>query len=295
MKKSLYVVLLAVFALGLAGCEETIDPFIEDNRFYTVWGYLDTASNTQFIRIEALRRTLGLTDDGAIDAIVTTTAREDGNTVVWRDSLITFDDGSIGTVFYAPFRPIPGWTYDLVIERSDGARSEAFTTVPPAPGVQIEDPRIVVTSVTQDITWPSVDAEPFRVEVWYRFLGNSPRDPFTEAVVVYDEDEFGEFVDGGWRVRVDFIEDRFDVAEILGVAEDTRLPLLGVGVRLTMTDDAWRPPGGVFDPEILVQPGTFSNVNNGFGFFGAVNQYTTEWTLTETITERIGYGVPRKR
>src|SRR5690606_41544980 len=70
-------------------------------------------------------------------------------------------------------------------------------------------------------------------------------------------------------------------------------PLLAVGVRLTMSDDAWRPPGGVFNPDILVQPGTFSDVEHGFGFFGSVNQHEPEWVLYPELLEKLGVAGPR--
>jgi hypothetical protein len=34
-------------------------------------------------------------------------------------------------------------------------------------------------------------------------------------------------------------------------------------------DASWVPPGDEFDEDVLVQPDLFSNVENGFGFFGA--------------------------
>ncbi len=288
--------LLLALLLGvlLVGCENTVEPFIEDDRFFTLFGYLDTAADTQFVRVEALRTALGQTT-ADLDAVVTSTAREDGVTLVWRDSLITFDDGSVGHIFFAPFRPIPGWTYDFSVARSDGATSMASTTVPLAPGVILEEPQTLITATTQRVVWEEVDFQPFRVEVWYRFLGPDSRSPFTHAVVVYDEDKYGRVAEDGWEVFVQLSADRFEISDILGVTDDAALPLLGMGMRLTMTDDQWRPPNGLFIEDVLVQPGVLSNVENGFGFVGAVNQYTAEWTLTPEITERLGYTVPGKR
>ena len=136
-----------------------------------------------------------------------------------------------------------------------------------------------------------MDAPPFRVEVWYRFAAFPPSEPFREVVMTYGEDRFGTLREDGWRVDVQLLKDRTDVARRLGEP----LVFLGVGMRLTMTDERWRPPGGVFDPELLIQPGVFSNVENGFGFLGSVNQYTTEWTLPEATIEVLGYSFPGKR
>lgn len=289
--------MLGVLALGFAaaGCEDTVDPFVEEDRFFTIFGFLDTASDVQYVRVVPLRRTLSPEGDRDIDARVTSLEMESGRTVVWSDSLIQYADGSFGHVFRAPFRPIPGWTYRFTVERSDGKTAAAETTVPLAERAEIDPPTVAVANVTQKVLWHDIDFQPFRIEVWYRFLNTEPNQPFLNAVLTYTDQKFGTQRPEGWEVLVRLTEDREDVTRALGVSPDARLSLLGMGMRLTMSDAQWRPPGGVFDREVLVQPGTFSNVENGFGFFGAVNQFTTEWTLTPEIVERMGYAFPGKR
>ena len=161
-----------------------------------------------------------------------------------------------------------------------------------ATNIQVSEPEIAVSDVFQRVFWSDIEADPFRVEVWYRFMGPRPSDPFVDAVITYQDVRFGEARDGGWESIVRLTGDRLLVSEALGVSEDAGLVLMGMGARLTMSDETWRPPDGVFDREVLVQPGTFSNIEGGFGFLGAVNQYTTEWTLSPEITERIGYSYP---
>lgn len=286
--------LVCGLALLTSACEETVDPFVDSDRYYTIYGFLDSGVATQQVRVVPLRRSLIPDANRTIDARVTTTALENGSTVVWQDSLITFDDGSVGHVFMGDFRAVPGWTYTFQVERSDGATARAQTTLPEAVKAHIADPRISTggSNASQMISWEGLAYNPYRVEVWYRLLDPQPGSPFIDAVVTYGETRIGRNTGESWDVVVQLSSDKETVAEILEVGEDTGLTLMGVGMRLTMADDTWRPPGGVFDPEILVQPGTFSNVENGFGFFGSVNQYTVEWTLSPDITERIGYGFP---
>lgn len=290
----LSVGLVCGLALLTSACEETVDPFVDSDRYYTIYGFLDSGVATQQVRVVPLRRSLIPDANRTIDARVTTTALENGSTVEWQDSLITFDDGSVGHVFMGDFRAVPGWTYTFQVERSDGATARAQTTLPEAVKAHIADPRISTggSNASQMISWEGLAYNPYRVEVWYRLLDPQPGRPFIDAVVTYGETRIGRNTGESWDVVVQLSSDKATVAEILEVGEDTGLTLMGVGMRLTMADDTWRPPGGVFDPEILVQPGTFSNVENGFGFFGSVNQYTVEWTLSPDITERIGYGFP---
>lgn len=283
--------LLVVGSAILAGCETNVDPFIEDDRFYTIFGYLDTATELQAVRVIPLRRVIGQ-NSSEIDAIVTTTELESGSVVEWTAELVDFPDGSVGHVFRGPFRPNPGSTYRFDILRSDGASASASTTIPVATSVSVAAPILAVASAFQNVFWSDIPTDPFRVDVWYRFMGVRPSDPFVDAVIVYGEEVFGGPKNGGWETLVRLSEDREKVTEAIGVAGNAGLTLMGVGARLTLPDDAWRAPGGVYDKELLVQPGAFSNVENGFGFLGSVNQYTVEWGLSPEITKRIGYSVP---
>ncbi|HAY35478.1 MAG: hypothetical protein P8H65_04445 [Rhodothermales bacterium] len=295
-KRLLRFLIVPVFGvLLLTGCEEEVNPFVEEDRFFTLFGYLDTASNNQYVRLMELRTEFADAGETSIDAIVTTTEIETGEVVAWRDSLITFGDGTSGHVFVGNFQPVPGWRYQLDVTRSDGKRATATTLVPELEVVDAREPEVGFAGVTQKIFWPQVDFIPFRVEVWYRTLDTSlPSLPFREAVVLYGDahSRVGELENDGWEIIVRYAEDKEEVSKQLGVSEGAQPILMSMGMRLTMTDDSWRPPDGVFSEEILVQPGTFSNVEGGFGFFGSINQLSYEWTLDPSITSQAGYTYP---
>ena len=280
----------AVLALGLivllCSCEDSVNPFIEADRYYSIYGYLDTASDTQFVRVVPLRKTIGAIESREIDAAVATTSLEDGRTIVWRDSVIDMSDGSIAHVFYAAFRPIPDWTYRIEVSRSDGITAMASTTVPPSVTASVSPPRIIPGGLSQTVTWSNVDFPPFRVEVWYRFFNRPPNRPFREAILAYAD--VGRRTGNDWSVPVPLTKDRKLVTELLG-APPEELTFSAIGMRLTMTDERWRPPGGVFDVDVLVQPEVFTNVEGGFGFFGSVNQFAFEWTLDPETVKQLGY------
>jgi hypothetical protein len=274
-----------------AGCDDSVNPFIEDDRFFTLFGFLDTASDLQAVRVVPLGNVIGQRASD-IDAVVTTTEIESGRVVVWTDTVVDFADSSQGHVFRGAFRPVPGHSYRMDVVRGDGVSASATTVIPLATKIAIDQPTLGGTDVFQRVFWAEIPADPFRIEVWYRFMGVRPSDPFVDAVVTYQDTKFGRPSDGGWEVLVRLTEDRLKVAQLLSLSPDAGLTLLGIGARLTMSDNGWRPPDGIFDREVLVQPGTFSNVEGGFGFLGSVNQFTVEWTLTPEITERIGYSYP---
>jgi len=299
MNRRAFVPLALLFGLILwSGCEEDVNPFVEEDRYFTVFGYLDTAVDQQFLRVIELRTEFATAGDQSIDAIVTTTERETGFVTVWRDSLVSFEDGTIGHIFVGDLRPVPGLHYVLDVTKSDGKRASATTLVPAQPNVILSEPQAAFVGVTQKVVWPTVRFIPFKVEVWYRTIDTAaPGLPFREAVVLYGDrhNRVGQQTAGGWEILIRYAEDKKEVTKQLGFGEGDQPILLSMGMRVTMSDEQWRPPDGVFNPDVLVQPGTFSNVDGGFGFFGSVNQYSLEWTLSPSVTTIAGYTNPGKQ
>ena len=79
---------------------------------------------------------------------------------------------------------------------------------------------------------------------------------------------------------------------MVGNRKRTPTHLIGLGrveFRFLVADDSWNPPGGDFDFEVLSQPGAFSNVENGFGFFGAGYTASTEWFPSDVVRTELGY------
>ena len=85
---------------------------------------------------------------------------------------------------------------------------------------------------------------------------------------------------------LDFRHDKQVLDTLLSVDE---VALAGLGMEITVLDEAFVPPGGVFDLEVLVQPGAFSNVENGFGFIGSVGRFSVEWILAEDFAHELNY------
>jgi hypothetical protein len=184
-----------------------------------------------------------------------------------------------------------GHTYRLDVERSDGAITTATTTVPPEPKPVLGEPGSFGTfNAVQEVTWEGITYEPQIVEVWYRFLDN-PRNRFNEFSVDYltEYNNRGEASGAGWKIRVQLSKDRDLLREEF---PNSVVSLYNVGMRVVMRDGEWMPPGGRFDREVLSQPGTMSNVENGYGFFGSLGQFDVEWILDEDIIEFLGYIPP---
>ncbi len=61
------------------------------------------------------------------------------------------------------------------------------------------------------------------------------------------------------------------------------LKLTKITIHLIAANADWDPPGDTFDIDVLVQPGTLSNVENGFGFVGAGYRLLGTWVPLDTI------------
>ena len=288
--------LLLLLLTTLTACDDTVNPFTGADRYFSVYGWLDPAADVQYVRVVPLRRTADVPPPGPLAATVVIDELETGRAFALRDSLVTYHDGTYGNVFIGNFQPVHGRTYRITVTRDDGVATTAETTLPPFVEVEVQPPIRTGSSVSQSVLFRGVTVEPYRVEAWYR-LANPliPTQPFQDIPLVYPAERLGGAEEGVWRVILRLTEDKEAVAEALGYdpALPVPLTLYGIGVRLTEPDDAWRPPGGVWDPEVLVQPGVFSNVDNGFGFFGSVSQPSAEWTLSEDLTRTVGYQYPR--
>ena len=74
------------------------------------------------------------------------------------------------------------------------------------------------------------------------------------------------------------IRDRCNIDSCHRLTPADSLPrFFALVLQVSVLDANWDPPQGVFDPEILAQPGVLSNVKNGFGTWGGVGLYHYVW------------------
>lgn len=284
--------------LGLARCDSTaVNPFIDSGNYYSVYGYLDTFADSQFVRVVPLRgrleRIQSETDPLVnLDAFVSTVDLNNGDSVIWTPRLVQFRDSTYGYLFGARFNRVwPGHTYRLTVRRSDGVMTAAETTVPTQPGWNLAPPEMQNDSLLQTMRLEGVANQPDDLVMVYQMgLPGSIRPPRFQ--VPYGRS--GRRENGAWTVDIQLTRDtdivRTMYAQQFGQAE--RLTLFSLTLVTATRDAAWDPPGGAFDPAVLLQPGVFSNVEGGFGFFGSIAHYSHEWVLDEATNERLGFETP---
>ena len=298
MKRPWFAVLLvAASALFIAQCDQSIEPFVGDPRPYTLWGFLDAHADTQRVRVFTIEDRLGTDRSGPIDAVVTSTNEATGETREWIDEEVEFSDGSMGHVFYSAFQAEYEHTYRLEVRRSDGATSTARVTIPPPVTVELVDARnrIVVPVFIHGKPPNLVD-----VNVLYEAATLPPANPWPPGsptpqgfVVPVTVSYAGleEPTADGWAFEVHIRNDFLKVQEefTLNCLSEDHIGLRRVRFQFLAASEAWAPPGNSYDPNLLIEPGTFSNVENGLGFFGGGYSVSEHWTPSEVVLRAVGY------
>jgi len=267
--------------LPTGGCSTVeVDPFLEPDRYFTVYGAFDMDFLTQYLRVIPIDQKIGVTDE-ELDATATTTDMSTGQIWTWRDSVFVFTDGSTGHVFTTRFRVQAGRTYRTEVVRSDGAMTWAETTVPSQPHAVMgaasitRAPNRALPIGTQDIVWEGLAAEPYRVHVAYRFVERDD-EPFIDLVVPYDTENSSTDTSESWQITVDYTKD-YALLQKEYLSNNPGWRFVGALMRVHVLTADWMPPGGVWDKDVLSQPGTFSNVHDGFGYIGSSGRFAVEW------------------
>jgi len=284
IKSTRIVLVLLIGAItGLAACDSTfLDPFENGDRFYTIYGFIDASQFQHSVRVIPVTRFREVInhpseDQGSIDAVVTSTDLLTGTVTRWLHSVELLDNGTYGHIFRAKFLVRPGRTYRLEVLRSDGITATAETTVPRFP-VTVPDPATLFfpyesspdsAGFSREIYVPDI-ASPWDIIITYDLQGTFVRLPYGRPG--------SRTSDGGWRFTIDMGADAPRMREYMEIPASAPLPLLhAIFLQIRALDANWDPPNGVFDPEILSQPGILSNVVNGYGLWGSVALYQYTW------------------
>lgn len=301
MPRSIPLVRFITLLLGslvlFTGCnDDFIDPFQNEDHYFTLYGFLDPNETEHAVRVVPVTRLTqpitSLSDPAAtIDARVTSTDLSTGEVHRWQHRIEQLTDGTFGHVFYGKFQAKPGRTYRLTVERADGETTTAETTIPFTNLIQeVQRGDVEIwpdSSVTQEIYLPGI-ASPSEITVVYFTWNNGLNGGQNEHHLI-PYGRVGERTDdGGWRFTINLTADTPKVKSMVKV-QGQHLVLDNMAVQVTYLDENWDPPGGLFNPEILAQPKTLSNVERGYGFWGSMGLFRTDWRVGRDFSLLIGY------
>ncbi len=286
----MYYLTLLIAAMCLtSGCEEAfIDPFNNDGKYFTVYGFLDESKNfqvgaTQDFRVIAVTRNAeNITSPSApqadLDGRVFLTDLNLDQTRELTHQLVEIQPGEYGHIFSARIFIQPGRRYRLEIVRKDGITTSAETTIPNTSGIRVEpsDPLMSGSDVLQDIMLEGV-GNVWSAEMVYHISGggcfNSTRYniPYGRKGVVTDQ---------GWALTANISN---DLAQIRDQTQSSNLTVCAMGIRAKVMDDQWSLPDGEINIEEISLPDELTNVENGYGFFGSAGLFQSDWQLNAAL------------
>lgn len=287
------VLLATILAfLLLSGCEEAVDPVLTTEEAFTMYGFLDPTSDRQAIRVYSIDDVLSSTSHERFGASVVTRNNRTGEEVAWRDSLVSYPDRTFGHVFHSNVPVEFDTPYSLIVTGPDGRSSRAEVHTPPDGEARIVEILSARSQVVVHLQWSNVPRL-LQTRVSYHVRVPFPdRTDTTTTRVDIRSGRVEQNSDGTWRV---YILPSADIGVVFGALglQPGKDPVFldRVEVRAFVTSADWESPTGSFDPELLVQPGTFSNVQDGFGFVGGGYFDRFEFEMEDVDKRNAGFSL----
>lgn len=279
--------------IGLLGCEEDVNAVLGAEQPYTLYGLLTPAADTQWVRVYEVANQLTPIAPVPLSAHFTSVDLNTGEERVWQDSLLQEQNGSYAHVFWSPFRAAYGHRYRLSVTDAKGAASVSEVDVPPFTRIEIDDSR-QFPPVVLNLNIVGGAPRLYKVEVRYGIDYRSNGGPKLDAVTFSHGNRLRQDGDT-WILPLNMSNDvsaiRTELRNLGGFDLNVGILLTGVTVRYLVASEDWDPPNGTFDPEVLVEPGTLSNVENGFGFVAAGYRDHCTWLPPEDVRRAAGFRV----
>lgn len=158
LSKKIFYIPLSLFIVSLLflnSCDENFNPVKENDRFlYSIFGFLDSSEEKQWIRVINLQEEIDSTDYG-FGGSVTLENLDTGEKSVLKDSLFQYTDKFYAYNFWTEQEINPESKYRITAERSDGAYSSVTVVVPDSfkdpeylPPVSSRDPgRLIIHEI----------------------------------------------------------------------------------------------------------------------------------------------------
>lgn len=269
--------------LLLTACEETVEVVLQTDRAYTIYGQLSVRKDTQAVRIYAIDKTIDVVRPEPLDARVESRNLGTGQIYSWRDSVIQFDKNHFGHVFWARFTPEYEEHHRLEVTRRDGMVSSIDLHMPPEAIPKLTDPLIRPGFVYLPILWRKA---PRLNNIRVRYYTNKGI-----FLIKYPNEQ--QNVESGQIAEIMVHEDVRqvfrEIYQAQGSTADARLYAIEQVVLVSSSD--WIPPSNQFSADLLIEPGTFSNVKNGFGYVGAGYESTFYYEVPDSVAVAAGFSI----
>lgn len=267
------LVFIFLLVLGMfSGCQESFQPLQENDKYYfSMYGYLDAAADTQWVRISPSRDQLNMLPVTP-EMKVTLKHLQTGNTMEMHDSLFTQENGANFLNFWTSEDLEPGSSYKLKAKRPDGATSQVSISLPqafPTPRLRREQNFFG----EPDTYTLFVEGIEHLAEVqikWYVRLiapGFDKKRVFSfsyrnEAVKRYN---------GSYRVHIEPAKDREKISRQTTLPPEGEIRVLHRQVFIAAGGPEWDEDISSIDDLVYALPDGFSNVKDGLGYMVGIN------------------------
>lgn len=290
--RTLYFMLLLLFIT--ASCDTDVDPVLGTEQPFTLFGLFSPQLDTQKVLVFPIDSELQLLGNEALDARFTSTDLTNQEVREWSESIVAQPNGEVNHLFWSSFIAEFDHTYLVEVEDSEGRKTEVSVRVPPETEIVLQDADLI-SGVIVPVLIPGDVPNVFKVEVRYGIdYRLTTAGQKIDNLTISQEGRFQK-TEEGWLIRInlssDFVTIRDFIQDQLPVDRSYGFDLQGMLLRLVVASADWQPPGGVFDPDILVQPGTLSNVENGFGFVGAGYRLQENLVLPDSVKREAGFRI----
>lgn len=259
-----------------AGCENSIEPLAEDaNSFVFLNGFLDTATDSQFVRLEGLRPTILAAPRDLSGVDVLTVDRTSGEIVVWKDSLVVLKDGSDGHLYMGLFTPQEGHDYEFVVRRPGLEAATATTTIPDEPEIQVSTPTGDTIVFTQKASLRDVFSAPSTLAM--RYDVSIPETGEIQTFMI-DYGIEGGVAGTGWSFDVFLFRDQQIISFSLGLPTNVAsLALRRIAAGVVINSAEWNRQENP------------TNLALAQGFFGSVGRFELGWKLDPSDVFKMGF------
>jgi hypothetical protein len=283
--------------LFLISCEAEFDPFENTQSELSAFGYLEAKADTQWVRVIPGRKTLAR--PSSYEGHDVRLSMSNGSVVAeFQDTILTASDGYPSLSFYSTQNVDPKSTWNFTLSAPGYNDVSGQVTVPDMlePSQMLTDaPYLYDEGDYRQVYYFDKVSEFFYAEFYYTLR----RTLFEDYRTIYyplSTDREIVVTDRGLFVTIFHSKDRNKILEHNGMDPLGPYYLDVAGVRVIFADANWVPQGGVFDPEVLIRPGIFSNLSNGLGFIGGASVNTNRWFPVEQhIVNTFGFCLPPGR
>ncbi|MCB0717330.1 MAG: hypothetical protein KDD65_02720 [Bacteroidetes bacterium] len=254
------------------GCDDSVTPFAEGvpDPAHVLHGILDASADTQFVRVQIVRESRTPQTPVLNELQLSSQGTASGNAVVWRDSLVTLDDGTRGHLFFAVYRPIPGELVSLTAVGPDSRHTTVMRSIPIKPTLSTDAPVFAPNLLLETVRLVGTSTRP--EELYMQYVVVDPNSAQDRTVEISYERAFGKPVPSGWEFIVNLRTDRRSVEA--AVAADFGAPLTLRSASIGMID---------YGPE-------WSNRHpSDIGFVGTVGRYLIPLEITPAVADSLSY------